>query len=115
MENIGQDRLKIKLYMIREYYSTFTREAIDNIIVFSESIQYPNYEVEEEEDAEAQKFEEMANEIKRHSEWLSYENMRKQAQEFELRMRQQAQEFELRHSRLEKLILDINAKLSHNN
>ena len=41
--------------------------------------------------------------------------MRKQAQEFDLRMRKQAYEFELRHSHLEKLILNLNAKLSHDN
>ena len=57
--------------MIRDYYLTLPKEAFDDTTMFKKFYSHPIDSVEGGEDAQAQEWQGMVKELKRHTEMLS--------------------------------------------
>ena len=104
--------------MIRDYYLTLPLESFDDKTMFKEQYTHPKVSIEGGEDNQAQEWQGMVKELKRHTELLSQESiiqqkrtLRKQTQENEEGMRKQTQEID---KRIEGIDLSIRKQAKEN-
>ena len=103
MQRMQSQQLKAQLTMIRDYYLTLPDSAFSDSSIFKMEYLSEKESAKENENDQAQQWQGMVKEIKRHSEWLISDA---QVQNKRILTKQQL-EVDARFSKMEKMMIEI--------